>query len=194
MSNKFKVGDKVIVKAGRERGFHDKFTVQAGVVYTVKSIASTGGLRFAEKDKPAAGEYAPPAHDPVRFELASAQAVPAQEFKSGDKVRCIDNDNGLRSGIKVGSEYEVQSTEPGGYVMLKGVFGDYYARRFELVPEVPRDFRVRRSGTIGSTPYKTTEDAAEAGRKNYSDNVEFEVVEVVVVSKNVVRKIVEARA
>ncbi len=134
MSNKFKVGDKVIAKPYHARsqiGYRGRFDVIVGQVYTIKSITDWGNLRFEEKNTPAPGENQPPAHSAARFELA---------------------------------------------------------------PEVPRDFRIQRNGSVQSSPYKTQESAIEAGRAAYGDNVEFEVVEVVVVSKNVVRKVVEARA
>ncbi|MGA4005333.1 hypothetical protein ACI2US_03065 [Ralstonia nicotianae] len=195
MSNKFKVGDKVVVKAGQEGGVRSKYDVEAGKTYTVTSINGTGCLRFAEKATPWGLDRYPPAHDPARFELAQQ---PGHKFKVGDRVRLLES---VCSGLLIpGQVYTVRALRGSPHSTPKGVylegFSNYdwwFEHRFELVPEVPREYRLSRNGSIAASRHRTTEAAAEAARSLYNDGVEFDIVEVVTVSKHTVRKVVEVR-
>ncbi|QIK18310.1 hypothetical protein G7968_07645 [Ralstonia solanacearum] len=180
MSNKFKVGDKVRCVRGtnssrklNEGGIYEVSTDQYGAYVGIVGIGSDW---FAS-----------------RFELVQA-AQPTRPLQAGDKVRCIDNDGGAKVHITVDQEYEVERVIPGGFLVLKGVVGDYWAHRFNRVQPVPRDYRLMRNGCIASTGHKTPEEVAEYARKNSPDGMEFDIVEVVTVSKHTVRKVVEARA
>lgn len=219
MSNTFKVGDKVIVKTGREHGTggcHSPWSVEAGKVYTIKTISVFGNLRFEEKDAPAPNDSKPPAHDPARFELAPAQAPTVPPFKVGDKVQYKGGDSWMESdaGKKVGDVLTVARVSDNNSLYGNNYPADHpyryslafeelshftwhmrYAGRFGSAPEPVRDFRLARNGgVVHPASFKTEEAATEAARKAYSDGQEFDIVEVVTVSKHTVRKVVEARA
>ncbi|MHA6907402.1 hypothetical protein ACQUJS_03050 [Ralstonia pseudosolanacearum] len=197
MSNKFKVGDKVIVKPGQEGGLYNKYAAEAGKTYTITSITGAGSLRFAEKATPWGFDTLPPAHDPARFELAAQQ--PSRKFKVGDRVRLLEpvTSNSLTAGqVYTVRALRDSSHPPHQGVYLEGFNGEYdwwYEYRFELVPEAPRDFRLMCKGVLPRS-FATPESASEHARKVFNDGEDFSVVEVVLVSKHTVRKVVEARA
>ncbi|MDO3559421.1 hypothetical protein [Ralstonia pseudosolanacearum] len=195
MSNKFKVGDKVrikevdswLIRHGKNAG--DVLTVNR----VVKATFEVGRILLVFDELLAAA----PGHERFseRFELVPDE--PARKFKVGDRVRCV-----LAGGYPEVSTGEVfvvagyDALQDGAWLLKleeRGRGSSYYEHRFEPHVEPPRDYRLMRNGNIASTPHTTPEEVADYARKSLSDSVEFDIVEIVTVSKHTVRKVVEAR-
>lgn len=121
--SKFKVGDKVRCVMG------DPPTLIPGAVYTV--IGSDGGLFYLAE--------VPTGWRDNRFEL-----VEPREFRTGDQVRCVAADGGLRHDWV----YTVTGV-CGGYLHVNGVSGGpWHAWRFELVEQEPVELAPARNQAL----------------------------------------------
>ncbi len=211
MSNKFKVGDKVRIKEvdawllrhGKNVG--DELTVAR--IQVSRFELGRILLVFEELLSKA------PNHERFseRFELAPA--VPP--FKVGDKVRVkVDAQHPDHKGVQhyaregvigvvmggptpAGSmdvEFDRDDVRVTANVTSPRVCQYVNPANLELFVEPPRDFRRVINGNVGSASFKSAEVAIEAARQAIGEGTEFDIVEVVVVSKHTVRKVGEARA
>lgn len=187
MSNKFKVGDKVRCVRGHAG------LLYTGEIYVVRGIDSIYSYVYLVGGALGHGWHT------SRFELvSSAPATPpkpqASDFAVGSKVMVGDQS---KYDGKWAGPMEVKATNS-NFVTCKhpayALTGAFYPTELVAYQEPPREFRLSRNGSIAGTAHKTPEEVAEYARKNLSDSVEFEIVEVVTVSKHTVRKVVEARA
>lgn len=55
-------------------------------------------------------------------------------FKVGDRVKCINDDEGDIS-VKLDYIYTVESVCDEGFISLEGVYGGWYPNRFELISQ-----------------------------------------------------------
>ncbi|QMV32567.1 hypothetical protein KMB83_gp47 [Ralstonia phage Anchaing] len=194
MSNKFKVGDNVRCI----RGSIDGNKLMSGLYYTITAVSGNGiyvdveGNGYVSTDLSWFADRFEPASDAPG---KAAYAPPPRKFKVGDRVKCINPAGVLEAGtVYVVEDVSACSTDYRVHLQGHRRGAGFFERRFELAPEAPRECRISRNGTIGSSRYQTTEAAAAQARSTFNDGAEFDIVEIVTVSKHVVRKVVEARA
>ncbi|BCL97655.1 hypothetical protein MAFF211491_21070 [Ralstonia solanacearum] len=186
MSNTFKVGDKVrCVRTGRNG------LLTLGGEYVISTV-SYDGTNVGVNGSRSADWYAD------RFVLAESTppkpAPKATDFAVGSKVMVGDQS---KYDGKWAGPMEVKATNA-NFVTCKhpayALTGAFFPTELVAYQEPPRDYRISRNNQLAAASFKTPEEAAEAGRRNYNDGTEFDIVEVVTVSKHTVRKVLEARA